>query len=237
MRKDSLYQTIPVNIMSRDCLWKLLKEYTFSNVLDVGAGSGLHSKIFYENNKNVTAISAYDINSFDKILAQKVDLIEGDYLQYKFNQQFDCIWASHILEHQRNIGLFLDKVYDDLTDGGILAITVPPYEIAVGGGHITLFTAEHLIWHLVQAGFDLTNMRVKIYRSNLSVICRKNKNLNINKNSWVSTAMEHKLQLPRYLVESVEKHMRKHPQISLNGIFEGWYHERIPFSTKYKWYT
>jgi SAM-dependent methyltransferase len=236
MREDPLYQSMPDDILGKDCLWKLLKEYTFNHVLDVGAGDGFHTKIFYEQHKKVTAISAYDTDNFDKILAQKVEFIDADYLQHVFEQRFDCIWASHTLEHQRNIGLFLDKVYDDLADGGIFAITVPPYEMTAGGGHITCFTVEHLILHLLFAGFDLTDMRVKTYRSNLSVICRKNEKFKQGKNNWATLVMDYHAQLPDYVVESVEKYRKKHPHISPNGVLDGYY-ERIPFSTKYKWYN
>ncbi len=34
-------------------------------------------------------------------------VIHGDYLAIDVGNKFDLVWASHVLEHQRNVGLFI----------------------------------------------------------------------------------------------------------------------------------
>lgn len=240
MEKDPIYLSMPPDILGKDALWKLLKEYEFKTVLDIGAGAGAHSKILAESGKNVTAITLPDhiLNEktkdkvgivwksfiFDEETKGNVDLIAGDYMLTKFKKKFDCIWASHILEHMLNPGLFLDKVYDDLTDTGILAISVPPNEKLVGGNHINNFSPEHLVYYLVMTGFDLTDMRLKTYGYNLSVICRKTPTILVNRSTSAGELVNRKNQLPDYVNAAIEKYTAEH-----NG------HERIPNNIVYKW--
>lgn len=133
----------------------------FDNVLDIGSGLGVHTAAFKRKGKEVASVS----------LLPPADHI-GDYLQY-ICPHYDCIWASHVLEHQRNVGEFLDKCYNDLKPGGILAITVPPAKASIVGGHLTHWNAGLLLYNLILAGFDCSKASVKAYGYNISVIVRK----------------------------------------------------------------
>ena len=97
----------------------------------------------------------------------------GDYLSLKFTEQFDSIWCSHVLEHQRNPGLFLEKIRNDVRPGGVVAITVPPYRTELVGGHIHLGNAGHLLYNMILAGFDCSKARVGVYGYNISVIVQR----------------------------------------------------------------
>lgn len=228
MLNDNLYKTFAsANILGKDCLWKLLKEYDFKTVLDLGAGEGVHSNIFLNNNKHVTAILA-DKTYFNVANYENVDLIQQDYINVQFDKKFDCVWASHILEHQPNIRIFLRKIYSDLSENGILAISVPPCEIISGGGHINIFSAGSLIYHLVSNGFDLSDMRLKIYGYNLSIICKKASNFKFNDENLTLNLREYYAQLPDYVVAGIEKYKKAHP-----APWGG--HERIPEDIVYKW--
>ena len=68
---------------------------------------------------------------------------------------FDVVFCSHVIEHQRNVGLFLDKIYDDLSDNGLLIISAPkhPAERFVEG-HLNCFIFPYFLQHLIHAGFD-----------------------------------------------------------------------------------
>ena len=140
---------------------KLIK-MKFKTVLDIGSGTGEHAKAFKHAQKEVTTIS----------LIEPADII-GDYNDQVFFEKFDCIWASHVLEHQRNVGDFLDKCFVDLKEGGILAITVPPEKASIVGGHLTHWNAGLLLYNLILAGFDCSEASVKAYGYNISVIVRK----------------------------------------------------------------
>ena len=231
MHKDPFYQKFLKGLAGDLAMWKLLKEYKFDSVLDLGAGEGKHSRVFFESGKQVTAISGYDTEDFDEDLKDNIKFIISDYLKYDFPEKFDCIWASHILEHQLNIGVFLNKIHKDLKDNGILAITVPPCETIAGGGHINCFSAGHLIYHLLMAGFDLRQMKLKVYGYNLSVICRKNPLHKQTEDNFCTNLLEKADMLPDYVVESIKRYKKNHPW--KNSKTGG--HERIEKDLKYRW--
>ena len=147
-------------ILSKDALDKLLT-YDFQTVLDIGSGLGKHARILREHGKTVTTIS----------LIPPADIV-GDFMLADVDK-VDCIWASHVLEHQLNVNAFLKRCYELLKDDGILTITVPPLKHLVVGGHLNLFNAGTLLYNLILAGFDCRQAKVKSYGYNISVIVRK----------------------------------------------------------------
>lgn len=50
-KNDTLYQSIP-ECLGKDCLWKLIKDYEFKSVLDLGAGEGIQSRFFQKTEKS-----------------------------------------------------------------------------------------------------------------------------------------------------------------------------------------
>jgi SAM-dependent methyltransferase len=144
---------------------KLVKDYSFNTLLDIGSGpkSAAYS-LFTENAKTVTR---QDINP-----DYQPDLL-GDFNNLAIVDQYDCIWCSHVLEHQLNVNHFLTKIFHTLKDGGVLAITVPPLKEEIVGGHVTLWNAGLLLYNLILAGFDCRDAAVKTYGYNISVIVQK----------------------------------------------------------------
>lgn len=134
----------------------------FNSVLDIGCGFGDHFKAFQQAGKQVIGVDIID-NGFNVV---------GDYLDTSFNP-VDLIWASHILEHQLNVNLFLRKCYSDLNENGYICITVPPLKHNIVGGHVTLWNAGLVMYNLVLAGFDCSNVKIKQYGYNISVIAQK----------------------------------------------------------------
>lgn len=150
----------------------LIENYNFRSVLDIGSGEGRHTEVFKSFNKIVTSIDYGKSIYYEK----KDDLHEAiiaDYYNYKFEKEFEAIWVSHVLEHQPNPNLFLIKIHSDLKEGGVLAITVPPLKNQIVGGHVTLWNAGLLIYHLILAGFNCRNCSVKSYGYNISVVLIK----------------------------------------------------------------
>lgn len=142
---------------------KLLK-MDFSSVLDIGSGLGEHARVFRRLGKDVTTIDSY----YDAD-------IKSDFNIFPFRRSFSCIWASHVLEHQLNVNMFLKKCFHLLEDGGIFAVTVPPMKPNIVGGHVTVWNAGLLLYNLILAGFDCRAAAVKVYGYNISVIVRKRK--------------------------------------------------------------
>lgn len=158
-------------------LAKLITDYKFNNILDIGSRNGTSARLFSFLGKNVTTIEMSEDFEADYV---------GDYLDVSFPQKFDAIWCSHVLEHQRNIGTFLDKIYQDLKEDGILAITVPSSLCPLMIGHPNIFTPLHLVYHLVLAGFDCRNVRIKYYDWQFTILLEKKSN-NIKSISLAST--------------------------------------------------
>lgn len=162
-----------VTIVSYEAVALLVNEYDFRSVLDVGCGAQAHAKIFRAFDKRVCTIDPV----FPADLA-------GDFLDLAIDEKFDVLFCSHVLEHQRNIGIFLDKIFDTLPDNGILAITVPPVCAHwVTLSHPNWFNAGMLLYHLVMAGFDCRDARVLTYAYNTSVVLRKKYN-GLPRQSW-----------------------------------------------------
>ncbi len=132
-----------------------------SSLLDIGSGKGDHASGFRR---------CFQVTTID--LTHDADF-KQDYLNLHFNEPFDCIWASHVLEHQRNPGWFLDKVRQDLRPNGVLAVTVPPRKDEIVGGHVSLWNAGLLLYHLVLARFDCSKASVFMHGYNISAVLRK----------------------------------------------------------------
>lgn len=67
----------------------------------------------------------------------------------------------------------IQKIYRDLSKNGVLAITVPPLKYSIVGGHLSLWNAGMLIYHLIMAGFNCSKAAILQYDYNISVIVRK----------------------------------------------------------------
>ena len=159
MKKKSEYP-----FLSDQTIEKLIRDFSFENVLDIGCGFGKHSDILRNAGKQVTSID---------YVPQYEHAIAADYLDHEFDQQFDCLWLSHVLEHQVNVNFFLTKLHRDLREGGVLAITVPPLKHKIVGGHVTLWNPGILLYNLILAGFDCSEASVRRYGYNISVITPK----------------------------------------------------------------
>lgn len=91
------------------------------SIMDMGCGIGNYVKFVKEKiNKNVKGIELSDVPSkYDK------DIISADYLNFKFEEQFDAIYSLSVLEQIPDNKQTLLKLNSDLKSGGLLLITVP----------------------------------------------------------------------------------------------------------------
>lgn len=170
--------TPPYSVRGSQALQRLIQCEDVHSVLDVGSGTGEHAEIMRSAGMVVTTIS-YE---------PPADII-GDFVSEPFlGQEFDAIWASHVLEHQPNVNLFLRHCHNLLRSDGVLAVTIPPHKHNVVGGHLATFNAGQLLYHLIIAGFDCSEARVsgnyssghdasgnKYPPYNISVLVRKRK--------------------------------------------------------------
>jgi SAM-dependent methyltransferase len=143
-------------------LLKLLADFEFDDVIDIGSGDGHHKKCMEYYGKNVLSVD----------MAKDADYV-GDFLEIDFDKQFDAIWCSHVLEHQRNVGFFLEKLYSVLKPDGVLALVVPTHDREVLiSGHVTSWSVPLLCYNLVTAGFDCSEASV-LNTYELSIVLKK----------------------------------------------------------------
>ena len=110
-------------MLAHECLRKLLTDYDFHTVLDIGCGQGLHSDIFKDNGKQVFSLD-YGKSPYLMRREDRSNIMIGDFMKYDFgSRQFDAVWCSHVLEHQLDTHSFLLKVHQVLREGGVLAVT------------------------------------------------------------------------------------------------------------------
>ena len=168
----------PEVMRSFKILEKLVNNYDFNSVLDIGSGEQLHANYFRNKNKEVYTCD-YNNSVYSEKSLKEPDYI-GDFMKIDFNKKFDTIWCSHILEHQLNVNLFLEKIKNLLVSGGILSIVVPIRKPNIVGGHLTLWNLGLFLYNLVIAGFDCSEASCITYDYNIGIIVRK-KEIDISK--------------------------------------------------------
>ena len=137
------------------------QRYQLTEVLDIGAGKGAQAAEMAAHGLNVTTVS----------LVPGADYC-GDYNAISLEQRFGGIWACHVLEHQPNAQAFLRKLRRDALPGAILAVTVPPAKHEIVGGHLSLWNAGLLVYHLVLAGIDCAEAKVLTIDYDITVLVR-----------------------------------------------------------------
>ncbi len=148
---------------------KLLAEYEFETVLDVGAGDGTHAGGFAEAGKQVTAV---DIREKPSGVPDDVAWLSMPWDALPAIGSWDVVWVCHALEHDQNPGLFLASCRNVVSDGGVLAVTVPPAKQQIVGGHLTLWTPGLLLYNLALAGFACKDARLIQRGYDISCIVR-----------------------------------------------------------------
>ncbi len=128
-------------------------------VLDVGFGAGGASTFFASSGLSVTSIGLdVDSYTFNRKTFKKfgIKFHQTSLEEFKSEEAYDLIWASHVLEHTLNVGLFLDKCATLLSENGWLCVMVPQYKSYVVGGHInTGWNLGQLMYVLLLNGYDI----------------------------------------------------------------------------------
>ena len=159
---------------SQHGLFKLIRDYEFNSVLDVGSGAGEHAEMFASQGKTVTALD-FGTNVHSRISESKnhdIRKIDANFYEVTFDEKFDCIWASHVLEHQPDSGQFIRRCMDLAKEDGVLAITVPPLKHTIVGGHLSLWNPGLLLYQLVFNGLDCRDAAICTYDYNITILVR-----------------------------------------------------------------
>jgi len=167
-----------ISKFGNEALKKLLADYAFNSVLDIGSGSGDASIQFLNAGKKVTMVDL--IPQPENTKHENCIYIQSDFNKVEVGT-FDCVWCSHTLEHQLNVNSFLVKLKKSVKENGIICTTVPPMKHDIVGGHVTVWNAGLLLYNLVMAGLNCSQAKIKTYGYNISVIVKK-KQFNLPKN-------------------------------------------------------
>jgi len=108
---------VKLNFLYLNLITKFLFKNKNISVLDIGCGSGDYLNQLPPNYKK----TGIDI----KIDNKKTNLIQADFLQYKFKAKFDLIIFSHSLEHMVNPTKAILKAKSLLKNNGKIIISLP----------------------------------------------------------------------------------------------------------------
>jgi 2-polyprenyl-3-methyl-5-hydroxy-6-metoxy-1,4-benzoquinol methylase len=125
-------------------------------VLDVGSGGGHHAQAFAKAGAQVLCVDFGTSVYAQGSALQPVEIIHTDFNQFNPTRRFDLVWASHVLEHQRNVAQFLERLIACCADDGYICITVPDPHRNLWGGHLTLWSPGILAYNIVLCGIDLS---------------------------------------------------------------------------------
>lgn len=168
---ENIYFIKGDELKEQDALIRCLEDEAIHTVLDVGCGTGNHSRIFLEHGKQVTGV---DLWADCRIKEDGFQFIKEDFIGHAFSETYDLVWTSHVLEHQMAVGAFIQKLFLCCKENGQVAITVP-YETGgrVVEGHVSFWNAGLLMYNIIQSGFSCKRAAVKTYANNVSVIVPK----------------------------------------------------------------
>jgi SAM-dependent methyltransferase len=160
--------------LSSEAVDKLLKDYSFRSILDIGCGAELeHSLKFAEFGKDVTSVDLLPLsNSVDK--PDNINFVNQNIFDFiELGEKFECVWSSHCLEHLESPIPFLRLLKKVTNPDSIICITVPPLKHNIVSEHISLWNGGLLIYCLVLAGYDCSDIVLKKYGYNISVILKR----------------------------------------------------------------
>jgi len=139
------------------------------NLLEVGCSYGYFLAAARENGWSVSGVELGEEASEFARNELRLPVMKGRILDVpaERDSSFDAIVAWHVLEHDPLPRVFLERAYDLLCPGGILALRVPNLDSTVaklsGSGwqwlsppeHVCMYTAKTLSKLLSQCGFEI----------------------------------------------------------------------------------
>jgi 2-polyprenyl-3-methyl-5-hydroxy-6-metoxy-1,4-benzoquinol methylase len=131
-----------------------------ATVLDVGSGGGDHARAFVEAGAQVLCVD-FGTSIYARAGQRgSLEVTHVDFNRFVPARRFALVWASHVLEHQRNVGQFIEKLIECCADDGHICITLPDPHRNLWGGHLTLWSPGLLAYNIVLCGVDLSASRL-----------------------------------------------------------------------------
>lgn len=178
-------------------------------ILEIGAGGCMILEKFKNKGYDVIGI---DPSPFSRIEGRKkgMRVVQDFYPSKKLSGTFDLIYHSNVLEHINDPVRFLRSQYDQLKDGGYVAIAVPDCTAPLRHGdvsilyhqHLTFFEEDSLARMVERAGFVNAKVRVAGYGGNLYCMGEKKKDKKCRR-----------LLLGKFDTSPIAKFVRKHQRL------------------------
>lgn len=133
---------------------KIVQNLNFKTVLDVGSGEGLQKRFFESLGKKVSTCDyGFEKAAHCNHKSNAYDYV-GNFINIDIDQKFDFVFSSHVLEHQRNVALFLEKKIDCCKPSGYICTVVPIRKPFITGGHCSIWNPGLLLYNFVLSGID-----------------------------------------------------------------------------------
>jgi len=166
---------------SKYALQRVLSDYFFETVLDLGSGAGQHSALFAAYGKRVTAVDFGKSKYFVRGVNSQHTGRQFKQIVVDFNSDFawrslgtfDVVWASQVLEHQLDPHSFLVRLVQLCKEGGVIMVSVPTYKSAIVGGHVSVWNAGLLMYHMIHAGLDCSDARISQEKFQINLLLKK----------------------------------------------------------------
>jgi 2-polyprenyl-3-methyl-5-hydroxy-6-metoxy-1,4-benzoquinol methylase len=136
-----------------------------ASVLDVGCGQGPALEWFSKSGFDVTGttINRKDLEAC-VLLGHKIPFIDMHSIgEYFYADEFDCIWARHVLEHSVIPFFVLHEFARVLKPGGILYVEVPmpdtPCNHVANLNHYSVLGKDAWLCLIARSGFELHEVR------------------------------------------------------------------------------
>ena len=127
------------------------------SVLDVGSGGGDHARAFVASGSRVLCVDYGTSIYATQGRPDGLETVNIDINRFVPEQKFELVWASHVLEHQRNVGQFIEKLVECCADHGQVCITLPDPHRNLWGGHLSIWSPGLLAYNIVLCGIDLSD--------------------------------------------------------------------------------
>jgi hypothetical protein len=142
----------------------------FAKIFDLFIGSG--------SGRSLLEIGCSDERQFDEFIAsgffclgvspgaqrgERVEMIDAFYEQIELNRTFDVVVSRFNLEHIIQPSKYLDKVFAELSPGGVFIVQVPNFQSYVKSGVLFPFAHEHPQY------FNAKSLRKALERSHFQI--------------------------------------------------------------------
>jgi 2-polyprenyl-3-methyl-5-hydroxy-6-metoxy-1,4-benzoquinol methylase len=126
---------------------ELVSKYSPKNILEIGGGSGILSKIYHDKYSN-TPWTIFDINTTHLKNRKDINTLEGDINDnfHTLSKDHDVIVHSHFFEHLYNPFEFLQNLSKITSAGTVQIFSVPNLKNWLGKGYLNALFFEHNIY-------------------------------------------------------------------------------------------